>query len=163
VLSVVLLPDSAVVTVMLCSLSTGECLREAQIDQNGGGNTPTPIRVGSHAIDHAYSQLYAWYGTPAHRGSAQLSRSALLNVSIEYAVGPKDSSGSERQLDLVVTPVLTTSPGTSSSSGALLPGIGLSKAVDLSDYAVVFAGSFGWGRLGEVRCIPVVLCPPVTH
>jgi hypothetical protein len=33
ILSVVLLPDSAVVTVMICQISTGVCLREVQIDQ----------------------------------------------------------------------------------------------------------------------------------
>lgn len=60
-LSIALLPDSAVLTVMLCRMSTGECLRQSNIDGNGGGIDPThPVRVGSHAIDHSYSQLYAW-------------------------------------------------------------------------------------------------------
>ena len=51
---------AAAVTVMLCKVSTGACLREAQIDNNGGGGTPMdqPVRVGSHAMDHSYSQLY---------------------------------------------------------------------------------------------------------
>jgi hypothetical protein len=66
-LSVALLPDAAVVTVMLCRISTGKCLRESNIDGNGGGFDPThPVRVGSHAIDHTYSQLYVW-GPPALR------------------------------------------------------------------------------------------------
>ena len=68
ILSVVLLPDSAVVTVMICRISTGICLQNAQIDANGGSAGkagPTGdvynaraqhqfVRVGRHAMDHGY-------------------------------------------------------------------------------------------------------------
>jgi hypothetical protein len=121
VLSVALLPDSAILTVMLCSLSTGHCLREAQIDQNGGNNGKTPIRVGSHAIDHRYSQLYAWYDSLLSVGPP------ALNVSIEYRVGPKDGKGGEREIDLLVTPVDKSTQN---------------ESIDLSEFAVVFAGRY---------------------
>ena len=69
ILSVVLLPDSAVVTVLICRISTGICLQNAQIDANGGsvgkaGATGTVynardqhqfVRVGRHAMDHGYA------------------------------------------------------------------------------------------------------------
>jgi hypothetical protein len=43
----------------ICVRSTGACLRESQIDGNGGENTPT-VRVGPHALNHSYSQFYVW-------------------------------------------------------------------------------------------------------
>ena len=123
ILSVALLPDSAVLTVFICKRSTGICLREAQIDQNGGSPGKSreqhrSVRVGRHAMDHSYSQAYVRYSQPGevHRG---------LNVSIEYSTdGPAG-----RHLDLVVT--------AQAEAG-----------IDASDYAVAFAGSFGWQRLG---------------
>ena len=127
-LSIALLPDSAVLTVMLCRISSGECLRGANIDGNGGARPgsahwdPThPVRVGSHAMNHSYSQLWAWGPPLALR---------QVNVSIEYAVGP---AGSERQLDVVVTPAPQHS------------------REELKDFAVAFAGSFAWGRVGTVE------------
>ena len=85
VLSLALLPDSAVLGLQLCHLPSGLCLQATPIDGNGGSATPR-VRVGSHPPSHAYSQAYV-----AH---------LLLNVSIEYAVGGSDGSG----LDLLVTP-----------------------------------------------------------
>jgi hypothetical protein len=83
ILSVVLLPDSACISVQLCHLPTGICLEGTQIDGNGAqGNLP--VRVGAHAIDHSYSQAFVSF--------------LFLNVSIEYVV----SGGTG--LDLTVTP-----------------------------------------------------------
>lgn len=84
ILSVVLLPDSAAVIVQLCHLPSKLCLTSTTIDGNGGFNTP-PVRVGAHAIDHSYSQMFVSF--------------LGLNVSIEYAV-----SEGGRGLDLAVTP-----------------------------------------------------------
>ena len=85
IMSVVLLPSSACVTVQLCHLPTGLCLESTQIDGNGAqGNLP--VRVGAHTIDHGYSQAFVSF--------------LFLNVSVEYAVSGSDRSG----LDLVVTP-----------------------------------------------------------
>jgi hypothetical protein len=85
VLSVVLLPDSSVIGIQLCQISTQKCLAEVQIDGNGGdGNQP--VRVGAHSTDHSVSQLFVWFST--------------LNVSIAYARGTDDS----RHLDLTITP-----------------------------------------------------------
>eukprot|EP00927_Polykrikos_kofoidii_P024616 TRINITY_DN22354_c0_g1_i1.p1 TRINITY_DN22354_c0_g1~~TRINITY_DN22354_c0_g1_i1.p1 ORF type:complete len:896 (-),score=88.86 TRINITY_DN22354_c0_g1_i1:93-2780(-) len=127
VLSVALLPDSAVVTVMLCRLSDALCLREAQIDTNGGDGETT-VRVGSHALDHTYSQMFV--SGPSGR---RVPRPLLpqVNVSIEYTVNKSNG----RELDLVVTPQLPID-GTAEDSG-------------LADFAVVFAGSFAWGRVGK--------------
>lgn len=80
-LSVVLLPDAAVVGVQLCQLSTGQCLRGSPIDANGGSKEQ-PVRVGMHAMDHSSSSLFAWHES--------------LNVSVQYAA-------SGRELDLIVT------------------------------------------------------------
>ena len=85
ILSVVLLPSSACVTVQLCHLPSGLCLESTQIDGNGVQNIP-PVRVGAHTLDHGYSQAYVAFLT--------------LNVSVEYAVSGADRSG----LDLLVTP-----------------------------------------------------------
>ena len=84
ILSVVLLPDSACLTVQLCHLPTGLCLESIQIDGNGAQGE-LPVRVGAHAVDHSYSQAYVSF--------------LFLNVSIEYGVS-NDGDG----LDLVVTP-----------------------------------------------------------
>ena len=133
-LSIALLPDSALLTVMLCRISTGECLRQSNIDGNGGGGSDLthPVRVGSHAINHSYSQLFAW-GPP---GSLR-----HVNVSIEYAVGAR---GSERELDVLVTPI------------AVVPCAGADEEGEppLADFAVAFAGSFAWGRVGTVDVGP---------
>ena len=83
VLSVVLLPDSAVVTTMLCHLPTGACLEGTQIDGNSGGPQP-PVRVGTKAMNGGYSQLYVTFLT--------------LNVSVEFA------ATADGALDLAVTP-----------------------------------------------------------
>ena len=84
ILSVVLLPESACLTVQLCHLPTGLCLESTQIDGNGAQGD-LPVRVGAHAIDHSYSQAFVSF--------------LFLNVSIEYAV-----SGNGTGLDLTVTP-----------------------------------------------------------
>jgi hypothetical protein len=126
VLSVLLLPDAATLTVMLCRISTQECLRESNIDGNGGGVDPThPVRVGSHAIDHSYSQMYVW-GPPLSRNK--------VNVSIEYTVG--GAKGEE--LDLLISPVVQPD----------------GDAAALDDFAVAVAGSFAWGRVGTVSSQP---------
>jgi hypothetical protein len=132
-LSVVLLPDAAVITLMLCRISTGACLREANIDGNGGGDETDlshPVRVGSHAIDHSYSQMYVWKAL------------TKLNVSIEYSVTSVGKSPSplpppgraRRELDLLVTPVVRDR----------------ATQLALSDFAIAVTGSFAWGRVGSV-------------
>ncbi len=84
ILSTVLLPDSAVVTSQICHLPTGACLSGAQIDGNGGDPHLPPVRVGSHTLDHAYSQFFVTF--------------LLLNVSVEVAGGPGGG------VDILVTP-----------------------------------------------------------
>jgi hypothetical protein len=84
ILSTVLLPDSAVVTAQVCHLPTGACLSGAQIDGNGGDPHMPPVRVGSHALDHGYSQFFVSF--------------LLLNVSFEVAGGPGGG------VDILVTP-----------------------------------------------------------
>jgi len=140
-LSVVLLPDAAVLTVQLCQLSTGRCLREAQIDANGGKpgaarHQARFVRVGRHAMDHSYSQAFVRFRPPGGGGLLPPDPS-FLNVSIEYATSSPAAaantgggiSGDRRGLDLLVTPVLE-------------PG------VNASDWAVALAGSFAWQRVG---------------
>ena len=130
-LSVSCLPDSATVTVMLCRISTGECLREANIDGNGGGSTDLthPVRVGSHAIDHSYSQLFVW-GPPR-----SLEK---LNVSVEYAVGGADG----RELDLLISPVAPAAHQTDEE-----------RATFFDDFAVALVGSFAWDRVGTATAV----------
>jgi hypothetical protein len=84
ILSIVLLPDSAVLTFQLCDLIARVCLAATPIDGNGGQLTPR-VRVGAHSLTHSYSQAYVAF--------------LLLNISIEYTV-----SADGQQLDAVVTP-----------------------------------------------------------
>ena len=122
----------------LPGLGTGECLRQSNLDGNGGDIDPThPVRVGSHAIDHSYSQLYAW-------GPSEVFQH--VNVSIEYSVGKRDNSGSERELDVLVTPIAVVRSATESDSEA--------EPESQANFAVVFAGSFAWGRVGTVSVDP---------
>ena len=85
------------------------------------------VRVGSHAIDHSFSQLYAW-------GPSEVF--SHVNVSIEYSVGKRDGSGGERELDVLVTPIAVVLADESDAE------------VSLADFAVAFTGSFAWGRVG---------------
>ena len=128
ILSIVLLPDSASLTIMLCRISNSHCLREMQIDGNGGSdrNKSQNVRIGRHAMNHSYSQLYL--------NGPDDSIQQKVNISIEYAV----SGATSRDLDILITP-------------QILPGIGGGdNGADLSDFAVVLAGSFAWARLGNV-------------
>lgn len=109
ILSVALLPDSAIVIVQLCHLPSRLCLSAVPIDGNGGG--APAVRVGAHALDHSYSQVFVGF--------------LSLNVSIEYAVGGSGGNLDPRSIDLTVTP-----------------------QGDATDYAIAFAGRFGWGRTG---------------
>ena len=86
------------------------------------------VRVGSHAIDHSFSQLYAW-------GPSEVF--SHVNVSIEYSVGKRDGSGGERELDVLVTPIAVVLADDESDA-----------EVSLADFAVAFTGSFAWGRVG---------------
>ena len=54
-------------------------------------------------------------------------------------MGKRDGSDSERELDVLVTPV-----------GVVRANVSDSEEVSLADFAVVFAGSFAWGRVGTV-------------
>ena len=85
ILSLVLLPEAAVLSLQLCHLPSRLCLAASEIDGNGGMLTPS-VRVGSHPPTHRYSQTFVSF--------------LLLNVSIEYA----RSGDGGRGLDLLVTP-----------------------------------------------------------
>lgn len=64
-----------------------------------------------------------------------------VNVTIEYSVGKRDGSGSERELDVLVTPISVIRADETESE------------VSLADFAVVFTGSFVWGRLGKASVV----------
>ena len=78
-LSLVLLPDSAVLNVGICQLSTQTCKTDAQIE-----NTDATLRVGPFALDRSYAQFYlAWQ---------------QVNVSIEFG------AQGDRDVSVLVTP-----------------------------------------------------------
>ena len=71
-------------------------------------------------MDHSYSQAYVRFNSPR-------SSNRGINVSIEYTTTGVDN----REIALAVTPVLET-------------------GINMSDFAVAFAGTFAWGRVGAV-------------
>ena len=87
VLDAVLLPEGAVVRAALCN-AAGDCLEEALMDwQNGTADTHAPLRLGLHAYDRSYAQLFA-----AHNG---------CNVSFTFGGGVSSSA----ELVLLAEPV----------------------------------------------------------
>jgi len=93
VLDAVLLPEGAVVRAALCD-ATGDCLEEALTDwQNGTADTHAALRLGVHASDRSFAQLFA-----AHKG---------CNVSFSFAGGASAGAG----LSLLAEPVVVGGGG----------------------------------------------------
>ena len=110
-LAIVSLPSGVKLTLLLCRVSTNNCLQSTRTAIEITGL----LRLGLHAYDRSIAQLYASFDT--------------LNVSVTVLGG---SSGG---MSLLVEPV--------DDCGG-----------DCGDYYAAIAGSFAWGRAGNVSIMP---------
>ena len=141
-LDVVRMPDSAVITTILCKDT--QCINGTCIEPFRAGGVE--VRVGARAADLSYSQLFVGN----HSGALN------VNVSIEFATSPDG-----KDMTLLVTPQkATTGPGhtlilkgrfawyregtvkTSSTSTMTLQGAGLDETVLYTSAGGVRGGDF---------------------
>jgi hypothetical protein len=110
-LAAVGLPSGAKLTLLLCRVSTADCLQSTQTAVEISGR----LRLGLHAYDRSIAQLYAAFADGG------------LNASVTLLGGTGGAS-------LLVEPI--------GDCGG-----------NCSDYTAAVAGSFAWGRAGNVSVV----------
>ena len=116
-LAVTRLPDGAQLRFGLCQLSTGDCELNT-ID------SAQSVRLGAHASDGSFAQLYHWFAGSKWDGG--------VNVSVAWGTQPPAAGGSNALADLRLT-------------------IGEATCGNCSNYAIVLQPGFSpiWGRTGN--------------
>lgn len=114
-LAVTRLPDGAQLNFGLCQLSSSTC-EYVTVD------SANSVRLGAHAADGSYAQMWYWWGGGVWDGG--------VNVSITWG----------------------TQPGISGGLSDLRLSIGEAKCSNCSNYAVVLVPEFceTWGRTGAI-------------